>query len=314
MSTVVAMGDTMIEISLQVHDAWHASPDVAVSESTVSVGGSAANFAVYAAALGVTSFVATNVGKDSFSSLLIDDLTNYGVATELVQRESERNSMCVITIGADGDRRFHSYRAPEDSCNQDFEEAYLRLVIARIETADWLHISGFWLQRDRTAALVEVAINAAAHQGIPISLDPSPLLMETPTPLLALVLSKAEVMFPNTYEACAFTKTSSAYAAAQALSTMPPQYSVVTDGAAGSFLISDGEIHAVAAAPGPVVDTTGAGDALAAGFVAARLDGADALEALQVGARVAACAIRFVGGHAGGDSMRESLALEFSTQ
>lgn len=314
MSTVVALGDTMVEISLQVQDAWHTSPDVAVTESTVSVGGSAANFAVYAAALGVTSFVATNVGKDSFSSLLIDDLTNYGVATELVHRESERNSMCVITIGADGDRRFHSYRAPEDSWSKDFEETYLRLLVERVETADWLHISGFWLQRARTAALVEIAMNAAAHHGIPISLDPSPLLMETPTPLLELVLSNAEVMFPNTYEACAFTKTSSVDAAAQALSTMLPKYSVITDGAAGSLLISEGEIHTVAAASGSVVDTTGAGDALAAGFVAARLAGADPLEALQVGTRVAACAISFVGGHAGGDSMRESLVLEFSTQ
>ncbi len=306
------MGDTMVELSLQVADAWDPSPDVAVKESVLSAGGSAANFAAFTAALGVRSLLATNVGRDFFGEFLLDDMTSHGIDTRLVRRHSGRNSLCVISIGEDGDRRFLSYRAPEDARNSMDE--YLEQLLADLEMADWLHVSGFWLQRPVTAALVESVVTAAALLGIPVSLDPSPQLMEHPSPLLASVLSKTEVIFPNAYEACAFTRAPSASTAAEALGSMGLRYAVVTDGAAGSLLVAEGVVQTVTAVPGPVVDTTGAGDALAAGFVAARLAGADALEALRMGSKAAALAIRHIGGHAGCDDMRSNFANEQSMQ
>jgi len=67
---------------------------------------------------------------------------------------------------------------------------------------------------------------------------------------------------------------------------------VVKLGAAGARW---GDVH-VPAKPVEVVDTTGAGDAFAAGFLSARLNGADRREALEAGCALAARAVTQVGG------------------
>ncbi len=70
MASVLAMGDTLVEVSMQVTDAWEDSPDMQASSCMVGAGGSAANFAAVAAALGVDTGLATEVGNDFFGIIL----------------------------------------------------------------------------------------------------------------------------------------------------------------------------------------------------------------------------------------------------
>jgi sugar/nucleoside kinase (ribokinase family) len=304
MSTVVAMGDTLGELTLQVSDAWHRSPDIAASACLMGVGGSAANFCAVSAALGLHSVLVSEMGDDVLTDFLASDLSRHGVDTSLMRSRKGANSLCVITVGDDGDRRFLSYRGRDDSDSNYDKAGYLERLIARVRTADWLHISGFWLQRETTADLVLAAVSAAQESHLPISLDPSPLIMDDPNESLWKVLKAARVVFPNAYEACALTKAADSATAARALSSLGIPIVVVTDGASGSLLVTESGMDEVHAPAIRALDTTGAGDALAAGFVAAYLNGHDPREALIQGTDAATVAVSMIGGHTAADEIR----------
>ena len=293
MPSVLAMGDTLVEVSMQVTDAWEDSPDMQASSCMVGAGGSAANFAAVTAALGINSGLATDIGNDFFGSFLIDDLHRSGISTRLVREHSGDNSTCVISVSADGNRRFISYRgAPRQAPSAEYQAQLMDDLASR----DWLHISGFWLQSPVTADLALRSATAAKRQGIPVSMDPSPQIMESPNEFVDQLLDVTDVFFPNAYEACTFTRKSDPGEAAGQLAGRVPTI-VVTDGANGVIWTSSDGISTIDALSVKVVDTTGAGDALAAGFVAARLLGESAVDALHLGVRIAAVIIKSVGGH-----------------
>lgn len=293
MPTVLAMGDTLVEVSMQVADAWDNSPDIRASSCIVGAGGSAANFAAVIAALGIESALATEIGSDFFGSFLIEDLHRSDIATGLLREHSGENSTCVITVGTDGDRRFLSHRGGQ---SDEPSLEYASHLMDDLAGRDWLHISGFWLQRPVTAQLALDCATAARSRGIPVSMDPSPHIMESPNEFVERLLDVTDVFFPNAYEACVYTGSTEPAKAARELAGRVPTV-VVTDGSNGVIWASSKETSRVQAQSVEVVDTTGAGDALAAGFVASRLHGESIIDALNVGIRTASVIIGSIGGH-----------------
>ena len=313
MPTVVTMGDTVVEICMQVSDAWDISPDVVASGETTSAGGSAANFSAIAAALGLRSLLVTDLGDDLFTDFLTSDLTGHGVDLSLARSHAGGNSMCIIMIGADGDRRFVSFRAPAHrEQTVDSQTSTDRLGVA-LASADWLHVSGFWLQSDETADIALYAASEARRLNIPVSLDPSPQIMVDQTPQLRRMLGLIDVIFPNAFEARSYTGLSAAAESAAALHTSGIPTVVVTDGAAGAVLVDASGEHAIEACAADCIDTTGAGDALAAGFVAASLAGLPARTALGEGIKAASLAISKVGGHAAAHDIGAALGRSHPT-
>jgi sugar/nucleoside kinase (ribokinase family) len=126
-----------------------------------------------------------------------------------------------------------------------------------------------------------------------VSVDPSSSAL-----LSADFLDWAEgagLLVPNVPEAEALTALADPEAAARALAERFPEV-VVTLGAEGALWTDGGELLRVPAEPvGTVVDSTGAGDAFAAGLLSARLSGAPTEEALRAGCRLAAQAVTQVG-------------------
>jgi ribokinase len=101
----------------------------------------------------------------------------------------------------------------------------------------------------------------------------------------------ADVLLPNDEEAAALSGERDPERAGRALAQRVPEV-VVTLGAAGALWTDGHDLCRVGAvAAGGVVDTTGAGDAFAAGLVSARLRGAGPEEALAAGCRLAARAV-----------------------
>ena len=167
------------------------------------------------------------------------------------------------------------------------------LPVEELRAATHLHLSGYTLLDPGSRAAGLVALEHAREAGVSVSVDPAsaaPLEAAGPRAFLDWV-AHADVLLPNLEEAVVLTGARDPEAAAWALARDGREV-VITLGADGA-LWSDGE-HAVraaaAAAPAPI-DSTGAGDAFTAGWLAARLDGADPAEALAAANELAARAL-----------------------
>jgi sugar/nucleoside kinase (ribokinase family) len=161
-----------------------------------------------------------------------------------------------------------------------------------------LHVSGYALldAGPRQAALAALARARAA--GLSTSVDPS-----SAAPLQALgadaflrLAAGVDLLLPNIDEAAILTGERDPVAAAETLARFTGAEVVVTCGAAGAVRSAGGETEHAPAAPQPVVDTTGAGDAFAAGLIAARVRGADPTAALAAANALAATALAAPGG------------------
>ena len=160
-----------------------------------------------------------------------------------------------------------------------------------------LHLSGYPLLRDGSRDAGLIAVTRALEVGMTVSVDPSSaaLLDAAGAPAFLQWTQGVSVLLPNADEALALTRTSSVTQAATELSTSYAEV-VVTLGEHGA-LWQNGFITATAPAErtGEVVDTTGAGDAFAAGFLASWLLHPEPETALASGNRLAARAIAKIG-------------------
>ena len=166
-----------------------------------------------------------------------------------------------------------------------------------------LHLTGYTLVRDGSRAAGRSAIERARERGVTVSVDPSSAALLSPA--FVDELDGVGLLLPNAQEAAVLSGEEDPERAANALALRVPEV-VVTLGASGALWTDGRAVCRVPAAGGggraepdvPAVgdaaaalDTTGAGDAFAAGFLTARLSGAGPEEALRAGSRLAAVAV-----------------------
>jgi ribokinase len=284
---VVVVGDVMVDVVARM-----AAPLAAGSDTPARVasrpGGAGANVAAWLAVAGVPVALVARAGDDDAGRAAVARLRGHGVDADGVTLDRDRpTGTCVVLVAPDGERSM----LPDPGANAAFAPSDVPDGV--FAPGAHLHLAGYVLLRDGAprAAAVETLCRARAA-GMTISIDPSsaaPLARLGAARFLDLA-GHPDVVLPNADEAAALTGGTDARAAAAAL-TAHAREVVVTLGAAGA-LWTDGRvtIDAPAAATAPE-DTTGAGDAFAAGFLAAWLDGAPAGAALAAGNALAARAL-----------------------
>jgi fructokinase len=118
-----------------------------------------------------------------------------------------------------------------------------------------------------------------------------------------LIAEGVDILFANEVEICSlYQRNDFAEAAADAARDI--RLAVLTRSEAGSVILQDGKRVEVAAVPVQVVDTTGAGDAYAAGFLTALTKGASLHAAGTLGAKAAALAISRIGARPPADEIK----------
>ena len=299
MPAVLAVGDLMVEVCLVVDDASSTSPDAQVHECVLSCGGSAANFACCGAALGMDVLLDSHIGDDFFATMLLRDLHDYGVDVGRVRHTPGPTPVCVVVIGEDGDRRFMSYRGGSEpllGCDSP----------SSFDGIDWLHVSGFVFQDPASAARAGSLIRSANAAGVRVSIDPSPLMVDYVREDLTGLLSSIDCIFPNEFEALQLTGCADIPSAARSLAGFGIAFVVVTRGPAGVLVLANDRVVNLPAKVGiEARDSTGAGDAFAAGFIDAIRRGDDATAAAKAGSALAARIVACVGGHTGASGLRE---------
>lgn len=240
-------------------------------------GGSAANTAVAAARLGIGVRFFGRVGNDAIGADLIDRLEQEGV--EAVVQRSGRTGTILVLIEPGGERSMLGDRGAAAELD--------RLESPGLRDASWLHVPAYSLVDGPVAAVARGALRSARSQGVPTSIDASSTTVIhalSPAGFMDLMEElQPTVVFANAEEAAALPD----------LATHRPWegIAVIKDGPRpGRAVGAHGEVvaQAIAHEIEGVRDTTGAGDAFAAGYIVARMGGGSELEALAAGHDAAA--------------------------
>lgn len=240
---VCTLGDLLLDVIVRL-DSTLAAGDDATATTALAPGGQAANVAAWAAALGASARVVAVRGDDDAGALVQRELSTRGV--EVSGPQGPRTGTVVSLVQPDGDRTMASDRgSAPDLRADDLDTEWF--------ACDVLHLSGYSLMREPIAGAATHAAELARAHGATVSVDLSSWTHierfgETFRSTLAQV--GPDVVFGNEREW-------------QALGTFDATTSVVKRGAVGIRV--NGDAHDAHSAE--VVDTTGAGDALAAGFL-----------------------------------------------
>lgn len=287
MSRIVVLGDVMVDVVVRLSGPLAAGSD-APAVIRFHGGGSAANTAAWLAEAGAEPVLVGRVGDDERGRTARDELHAAGVEALLPADPQLPTGTCVVLVGPDGERTM----APDAGANDGLLDSDLPDEL--LASGGHLHVAGYALLRAGSRPAARAAIARALERGMTVSVDPSSSALLSPEFLE--YAEGAGLLLPNVEEARALSSEGGAEDAARALASRFGEV-VVTLGADGALWTDGRESVRCDAVPvESVIDSTGAGDAFAAGLLAARVTGAKPAEALAAGARLAAAAVVRPGG------------------
>jgi len=284
---VVCVGDVMTDVLAVARAPLAAGSDTA-SRVVVAGGGAAANTAAWLAVAGHPVTFVGRVGDDVFGRTAVAELTATGVSVRAAVDRGHPTGTCVVVVTQDGSRSMF----PDTGANAALVAA--DLPADAFTTAAHLHLSGYTLLTEGSRPAGLAALDLARAAGMSISVDPGsagPIGRVGAAAMLGWVRG-VDLLLANADEAELLAgRPGDPSAAADHLAGIVGEV-VVKLGAGGATWTRAGadRRHAPAVAI-DVVDTTGAGDAFAAGFLPGWLAGDDPGEALRAGCRVAAAAV-----------------------
>jgi sugar/nucleoside kinase (ribokinase family) len=295
---VVVVGDVMTDVVARLDGPLATGSDTP-ARITSHFGGSGANTAVWLAVAGQSVAFVGRVGADGPGRDAVDALGAAGVGVHVHPDPDRRTGTCVVLVGPDGERSM----VPDAGANSGLHPDDLPAVLFR--SGAHLHVSGYTLLNPYSRDAGLAALGHARSAGMSASVDASssaPLLAVGPDRFLAWCTG-SDLLFANAPEAALLASAPPSRpvgqltdpgAIARALTAHFAEV-VVKLGSAGAVWCdaSAAPMYGVAEPVSGPLDTTGAGDAFAAGFLASWLGGADPAAALHAGAKLAA---RSVGG------------------
>ena len=263
------------------------SKAVAGRPYSLSLGGSADNTIRAMARLGAEVGFIGKVGRDTTGDFFEQALDNLGIKP-VIFRGTNRSGKCVSLISPDGERTMLTHLG-----------AALEMVAAEISPAifegyDCLYVEGYLVQNHE---LIECAISTAKRCGLKVAIDLASFnVVEENIDFLRRIVSEyVDIVFANEDEARVFSAESEPINALQYISEMC-ELAVVKIGMRGA-LIKQGEhvVHVGIMEAAKRVDTTGAGDFYAAGFLYGLTLGLDLRQCGTIGAVTAGKVIEIVG-------------------
>jgi sugar/nucleoside kinase (ribokinase family) len=229
-----------------------------------SSGGSAGNTMAGLASLGGRGGYIGKVRDDLLGEVFRHDITAIGVRFETpAATAGPGTARCLVMVTPDGQRTMGTYLgACVDLGPEDIDGAL-------IGAAQVTYLEGYLFDPPRAQVAFRAAAAAAHSAGrqVALSLSDPFCVGRHRDAFRELVAGEIDILFANEAEVCSLYQTDDFAAAADAVRGHVA-VAVLTRSALGSVILAGGEAHQVAASPVPrVIDTTGAGDLYAAGFL-----------------------------------------------
>jgi sugar/nucleoside kinase (ribokinase family) len=307
---VVAIGNAIVDIIGRCDDAFLARHgrskgsmqlvDAATVEKLYDAmgpgieisGGSAANTMAGVASFGGKAGFIGKTAQDQFGLVFRHDIRAAGVTFETPPaQDGEPTGRSLILVTPDGQRTMNTYLGVSPQLGGGEVDAGL------IRSARILYLEGYLFDRPQAKAAFRQAAEIAAKAGRQVALTLSdPFCVDRHRPeFLELVRKSVDILFANEAEVTSLYETTSFDTAAQR-ARADTRLAALTRSEKGSVILSQGKSITIPAAPvAEVVDTTGAGDLYAAGFLFGVARATDLETAGRLGSLAAAEVISHIG-------------------
>jgi len=252
-------------------------------------GGAAANVASWLAVNGTPSYLIARVGDDAAGQVVLSELDSYGVQHGNHVIPGEKTGVVIVLVDALGERTMF----PDSGANSGLSKEDL----PPLDGFTAVYVSGYPLVNPKSREGVLEIMKLVHAKGLPIVFDPSTVgvLMEVGLKQVREWMTLVDVIILNEEEAQFISGLSNPIDAVADLLSLAPT-AVIKRGSSGALGQSRGSpLVQVQAEFSRVVDTTGAGDAFAAGFIQVWGGGGDLSDALANGARLGAKCVAAIG-------------------
>ncbi len=307
---VVGIGNALVDVLSHEHDDFLATHGLtkgsmqlidadravalydAMGPGTEISGGSAANTMVGIASLGGRASFVGRVHDDQLGAVFGHDIGAAGVEFPAAPApDGAPTGRCLIVVTPDAERTLNTYLgAASDIAPSDVDPS-------TIAAAQVTYLEGYLFDQPvaKEAFRHAAALAHDADRRVALTLSDGFCVDRHRDDFLALVANQVDVLFANEDEICALYEVDDFDAALQRV-LHHCEVAVLTRSAKGAVIVSGGEVHVVDAHPvEAVVDTTGAGDQYAAGFLYGFTHGYDLGTCGRLGALAAAEVISHLG-------------------
>ena len=262
-------------------------------------GGSAANTLAGLAAMGCKCAFIGQVADDQLGEVFAHDVRALGIDYATPVRDGETpTARCLILVTPDGQRTMNTFLGASQFLPASALDPKM------IQDAAVLYLEGYLWDPEEPRAAMRAAIDAARSAGrkIAFTLSDAFVIDRHRADFLDLLdKGQIDILFANEAEIQSLAQVDDFEGAVATISAKLPTL-VVTRSENGAIAVHGGERFAVAAEPiDKVVDTTGAGDLFAAGFLAGQAQGKDVETSLRMGAIAAAEIISHFGARSKAD-------------
>jgi sugar/nucleoside kinase (ribokinase family) len=279
---VVAVGDALVDVIAPATEAFLAAEGLAkgsrdavdgarsaelyarMAPGVLASGGSAANTLAGVVSLGGRAAFIGKVAKDDLGEIFAHDLHAVGVDFDIAPHpDGLGTGRCLVNVAPDGERTMRTWLGDSVALTVD------DIAPGTIEGAAVVLLEGYLFQSEAGRAIFDKVAGLARPAGrrIALALSDRSVIERHRQALLAFMQREQPLVIANAVEAMSLAETDDLEAAVEALASRVESL-VVTRGEGGATLIRGAErLEARADAVERVVDTTGAGDQYAAGFL-----------------------------------------------
>ena len=308
---VVAIGNAIVDVVAQVEDDFLGANGVekgimtlidqdrakalydAMPPATEISGGSAANTAAGAAAIGAKCGFLGKVRDDQLGNIFAHDIRALGVEYPgpiTGPDSAAETSRCLVMVSPDGERSMNTFLGASVGLLADDIDTDL------MERADWLYLEGYLFDTPEAKAAYARAIWATKKGGGKTSITLSdPFCVDRHrADFRTLIREEIDLVFANKAEIKSLYQTDDLDEALDAVA-LDCEIAAVTLSEEGAIVVRGEQRTRAPARPTSVVDTTGAGDLFAGGFLAGLAMGADDARAAAMGCAAAGEIISHLG-------------------
>ena len=254
-------------------------------------GGSAANTMVGVAHLGGRAYFAGKVGADAPGRAYREGLAEVGVDFDTAPVDGEDTGACLVLVTPDGERTMQT------SLGAAARLAGADVDAEAVAASRFAYVEGYLFSGPDTLEAAERTMAAGAASDatlVAVSLSDPAMVTYFIDPIREAVARYADVLFCNEQEAALFAGGGSREELVRAMGEQA-RLVFMTCGGDGALVCDGGEVAHVPGHAVPVVDTTGAGDAFAAGALVGLSRGMSPADAARIGSFVAASVVARMG-------------------